>query len=68
MKNFNGKPVACWALEEARRHARNLGETRLMIIYSPHARNKNGDYFIDAPDTMIRSWETELFVGLGKDA
>jgi len=63
------KPIPFFTEREARAHAVNeLPNMRLAIIYSPRETNPSGDYWIDAPDAMIRVWEKELFIGEGKDA
>lgn len=66
---FNGKPIPFLTAEAARAHAAGfLPLKRIVILESRHADNKHGNFFIDSPDSMVRSWETVLFVGLGKAA
>jgi hypothetical protein len=60
--------------DAARNIARSeFADFEIMILHSPHDANPSVkgfrmDYWIDEPDTMIRSWETELFSGLGRNA
>lgn len=60
--------------EAARNIARSeFSDFNIMILHSPHGGNPSVkgfrmDYWIDEPDTMIRSWETELYSGLGRNA
>jgi hypothetical protein len=46
-----------------------LGETEISIVHSPHAQNKNGDFYIeDDPSPIIRQFETLIFSGFGREA
>lgn len=41
-----------------------FGQENIKVIYSPHPKNKNGNYFIDNdPCPFIRSWETIIYEG-----
>lgn len=64
------KPPVAFVTEKAARDYASLEmrDRELSIVHSPHANNKAGDYFIDAPGSMIRSFEQLLFEGLGRDA
>jgi len=56
--------------KDARQFARReRREDQVSIIHSPHQANNNGDYFVDSTGCpFIRSWETELYCGLGRNA
>lgn len=66
MKTFEDKPLPFKTEEEARIHAATqLPDYSLAIIHSPNKGNHAGDYYIDTISSMVRTWETVLYVGRG---